>query len=71
MWTFLRDPLGIPLTNNAAERQIRPFVVYRKKSFFTWSDRGDRFLERLISLHLTWKQNGLNPFEQLSKLLAA
>jgi transposase len=71
MWTFLRDPLGIPLTNNAAERQIRPFVVYRKKFFFTWSDRGDRFLERLISLHLTWKQNGLNPFEQLSKLLAA
>ncbi len=71
MWTFLQDPLRIPLMNNAAEQQIRPFVIYRKKSFFTWSERGDRFLERLISLHLTWKQNNKNPFEQLYNLIAA
>jgi len=71
MWRFLRDPLNIPLTNNLAERQIRHFVVYRKRSLFTWSERGDRFLERILSLHLTWKQNDLNPFQQLSLLITA
>ncbi len=68
MWKFLEDPCTIPLTNNLAERQIRHYVVYRKKSFFTWSARGDRFIERMFSLYLTWRQNGLNPYHQLLAL---
>ena len=52
MWKFLEDPLNIPLTNNLAERQIRHYVVYRKNSYFTWSELGNHFLERIISLYL-------------------
>jgi transposase len=62
MWKFLENPNAIPLTNNHAERQIRHYVTYRKNSYFTQSERGDRFLERLISVYLTYKQTGHNPF---------
>lgn len=65
MWRFLDDPKNIPLTNNHAERQIRHYVVYRKNSYFAQSERGNRFLERIISLYLTWKQKKLNPFQNL------
>ena len=70
MWKFLEDPKNIPLTNNHAERQIRHYVLYRKNSYFTQSDRGNRFLERIISLFLTWKQKDYNPFQKLLFLIA-
>ncbi|TSJ80615.1 IS66 family transposase [Cardinium endosymbiont of Dermatophagoides farinae] len=53
LWKFYKNPVNIPLTNNLAERQIRHYVLYRKNSYFTQSERGNRFLERLISLYLT------------------
>ncbi|MCT4697302.1 IS66 family transposase [Candidatus Cardinium sp. TP] len=62
LWRFYQDPINIPLTNNLAERQIRHYVVYRKNSYFTQSERGNRFLERIISLYLTWKQKKLKPY---------
>jgi transposase len=65
MWRFMGDPVNIPLTNNHAERQIRHYVIYRKNSYFTQSENGNRFLERIISLYLTAKQQNLNPFQQL------
>ncbi len=65
MWKFLDDPENIPLTNNYAERQIRHYVVYRKVSYFTQSKRGNMFLERIISLYLTWRQKKLNLFQNL------
>ncbi len=65
MWKFLDDPENIPLTNNYAEQQIRHYVVYRKVSYFTQSKRGNMFLERIISLYLTWRQKKLNPFQNL------
>ena len=70
LWKFEQDPLNIPLTNNPAERQIRHYVVYRKNSYFTQSERGNTFLERVISLYLTWKQQKLNPFAQLQNIIA-
>ncbi len=71
MWKFLDDPIGIPLTNNHAERQIRHYVTYRKNSYFTQSERGNRFLERIISLYLTCKQQKQNPVANLQNLLIA
>lgn len=71
IWRFYTDPYQIPLTNNLAERQLRHYVVYRKTSYFTQSDTGDRFLERIISLYLTWRQQALNPFDQLLTLTSA
>ncbi|GFR16431.1 transposase IS66 family protein [Trichonephila clavata] len=70
MWNFLDDPENIPLTNNHAEQQIRHYVVYRKNSYFTQSQRGNTFLERIISLYLTWKQRGLNPFQNLLSIVS-
>jgi len=69
MWKFLENPKEIPLTNNHAERQIRHYVVYRKNSYFTKAERGERFLERLISLYMTWKQQTQNPFQKLLGVL--
>lgn len=70
MWKFLDDPENIPLTNNHAEQQIRHFVIYRKVSYFTQSERGKRFLERIISLYLTWRYRNLNPFQNLLSIVS-
>ncbi len=38
LWTFLKEsPSVIPLTNNTAERAMRPYVIWRKTSFFSQS----------------------------------
>jgi transposase len=71
MWKFLDDPMVIPLTNNHAEQQIRHYVTYRKNSYFTQSERGNRFLERIISVFLTWKKQNCNPVKNLQNLLIA
>jgi transposase len=71
MWKFLDDPANIPLTNNQAEQIIRHYVTYRKNSYFTWSERGNRYLERIISLYLTCRQQNKNPYQHLYNLVAA
>jgi hypothetical protein len=48
MWTFV-DVDGVEPTNNDAERAIRPAVTARKASFGTQSDRGSRFIERMLT----------------------
>jgi transposase len=45
MWRFV-DHCEIEPLNNLAERQIRKYVIYRKKSLFTWSQRGNEFIEK-------------------------
>ena len=67
IWLFLHDQQIEP-TNNLAEREIKYFVKYRKNSFFTWSLRGDRFLERIKSFYATAKIQNANPFNQLVKI---
>ena len=49
IWTFTRHE-GTPVTNNLAERRLRPAVLWRKGSFGTQSDRGSRFLERILTV---------------------
>ena len=68
MWRFVEDE-EIEPTNNFAERQIKHYVKYRKNSFFTWSNRGQRFIERCKTIFATSKLRGLNPFGQLQELL--
>src|SRR5690606_36413810 len=69
MWRFV-DHREIELTNNLAERQIRKYVVYRKKSLFTWSQRGNEFIERIMSLFLTCRLQKQDYFLRLSHLIA-
>jgi transposase len=57
LWTFV-DRDGVEPTNNHAERELRAFVLWRKRSFGTQSARGNRFAERLMSIaHTARKQN--------------
>ena len=67
MWFFLEDVLHISPTNNLAERQIRKYVIYRKTSYFAWSERGERYIERMLSLFLTYQKD--NPFQKLLQIL--
>ena len=55
LWTFVRHPEVEP-TNNAAERAIRPGVLWRKGSFGTHSPEGSRFVEAMMTVVATLKQ---------------
>lgn len=68
MWLFVENA-EIEPTNNFAERQIKHHVKYRKNSLFTWSERGNRFVERTKSIYATSKLRNLNPFRELFNLL--
>ncbi len=52
LWTFV-DQAGVEPTNNHAEREIRAFVLWRKRSFGTQSDRGNTFAENLMTIAYT------------------
>jgi transposase len=47
---------GVEPTNNAAERALRSAVIWRKISFGTDSERGSRFVERILTVLTTLKQ---------------
>jgi transposase len=64
LWAYL-DVEGAEPTNNAGERKIRPAVLWRKGSFGTQSDAGQRFVERSLSLAATAAQLGVNLFTYL------
>lgn len=55
LWTFVRVE-GVEPTNNAAERAIRPGVLWRKGSFGTQSAEGSRFVEVMMTVVATLKQ---------------
>lgn len=57
LWTFVNTP-GVDPTNNAAERALRGYVIWRKLSFGTHSTRGNRFIERLSTVVATCRQHG-------------
>jgi transposase len=55
LWTFVRVE-GVEPTNNAAERAIRPGVLWRKGSFGTQNGEGSRFVETMMTVVATLKQ---------------
>ena len=57
LWTFLADPEVEP-TNNASERSLRHGVIWRKLSFGTQSERGDRFVETMLTVIETCRKQG-------------
>ena len=54
-FTFV-DVEGVEPTNNHAERQIRAAVIWRKTSFGTHSAAGSRFVERIMTVRSTLRQ---------------
>ena len=56
LWTFTQVE-GIEPTNNAAERAIRPAVLWKKQSFGVESDRGARYVESMLSIWATCQRS--------------
>lgn len=56
LWTFV-EVEGIEPTNNAAERALRPAVLWRKGCYGTQSDGGSRFVERMLTVSATCQQH--------------
>jgi transposase len=65
LWTFVRHE-GVEPTNNAAERAIRPGVLWRKGSFGTQSAEGSRFVEVMMTVVATLKQQHRNVLDYLT-----
>lgn len=66
LWTFVRVE-GVEPTNNLAERQVRPGVLWRKTSFGTQSEAGSRFVERIMTVVATLKQQQRNVLDYLTE----
>jgi transposase len=65
LWTFVRHT-GVEPTNNAAERAIRPGVLWRIGSFGTHSPEGSRFVEAMMTVVATLKQQHRNVLDYLT-----
>ena len=64
LWTFVRTE-GIEPTNNEAERALRHGVLWRHTSFGTHSAQGSRFVERLLTVRDTLRQQQRNVLDYL------
>lgn len=70
LWTFTRQD-GVPPTNNDAERPLRPAVLWRKGSYGSQSQRGGRFVERILTVVATLRRQGRNVLEYLEQTIRA
>ena len=70
LWTFARVA-GVAPTNNAAERAMRHAVIWRRISGGTDSERGSRFVERMLTVVATCRQQGLNVLDYLTSCFRA
>lgn len=55
LWTFVRVP-GVEPTNNAAERALRPAVLWRKGCFGAQSASGNAFVAHILTVTATCRQ---------------
>ena len=70
LWTFV-DHDDVEPTNNHAEREIRTFVMWRKRSFGTQSARGNTFAENLMTVAHTARKQRKNVLVFLLKCCEA
>ena len=70
LWTFLRHE-GVEPTNNAGERSLRHAVIWRKLSFGTQSANGSRFVETMLTVIETSRQQRRNVFAFLTNAVEA
>lgn len=70
LWTFLKHDGAAP-TNNAAERSLRHAVIWRKLSFGTQSAAGSRFMESMLTVIETCRQQKRSTFHYLTAAVQA
>jgi transposase len=70
LWTFV-DHDDVEPTNNHAEREVRAFVLWRRRSFGTQSARGNVFAENLMTVAHTARKQARNVLGFLTQCCAA
>lgn len=70
LWTFVRLERVEP-TNNGAERPLRRAVLWRRRSFWTQSADGSRFVERILTVVTTLRQQKRDVLDYLTEACAA
>jgi transposase len=65
LWAFARVK-GVEPTNNAVERALRHAVIWRRISGGTDSVDGSRFVERMLTVVATCRQQGRNVLDYLA-----
>jgi transposase len=70
LWTFVRVA-DVEPSNNYAEQAARIGVIRRKVTLGTHSEAGSRFVERMLTVAATLKQQGRNVMEYLVAAIEA
>lgn len=70
LWTFATEK-GVEPTNNAAERALRHAVCWRKTSHGTASAGGSRFVERMLTVLGSCRQQGRDALAFLTQCVRA
>jgi transposase len=64
LWTFVVED-GVEPTNNRAERALRFAVLWRKSTQGSYNAKGDRWVERILSVRETCRLRGISTFPVL------
>jgi transposase len=70
LWTFVTVE-GVEPTNNAAERALRPAVLWRKGCFGAQSAGGNTFVERILTVSATCQQQNRHLLTFLTEAVSA
>jgi len=70
LWTFVTTE-GIEPTNNAAERALRPAVLWRKNSFGSQSEAGSLFVSRMLTVVTTLRSQNRPVLDYLVEICHA
>jgi transposase len=70
LWVFLAQQ-GVEPTNNRAERALRFGVLWRKRSQGTASDKGNRWVERILSLKETCRLQARSTYTVLVEAVSS
>ena len=69
-WLFVTVE-GVEPTNNAAERAIRPAVIWRRTSFGSQTQAGSAFVARMLTVITTLKSQHRNVLEYMTTAISA
>ncbi|MFB2767942.1 IS66 family transposase [Pelatocladus sp. BLCC-F211] len=70
IWLFVTTP-GVEPTNNAAERAIRPAVIWRRTSFGSQTQAGSHFVARMLTVVTTLKSQKRNVLDFITQAVVA
>ena len=70
LWTFVTQQ-DVEPTNNHGELELRDFVLWRKRSFGSQSERGERFAERVMTAVRTARKQGKDVLDFIVRSVTA